>query len=498
VAADPLERAWALMSQARHAEAARLTAPIAANPNASHDALAAHVQALKGSGRLEEALAFDTRAVARFPASAVAWHNYAATLGDLGRGAESKAAAERAFARGLYAAETFGVYARALMAVGDLDASERAYGEALKRSPAAVPTAIELSNLIWMRRADLEAASAPLNQCLTAGGDFGALIAAHATLIEAAGDPTRAAELMLKAVERAPRDLWLILGAVARLVAVDRLDEAERAMGRALRLAPRDAGVAIHGVIVDLAAGRPASALTRARQALSRRSNDQALWGWAATAARAAGDPLYEELCDWPAMVGVYDLPAPEGWAHADLWLRDLGVALDRLHGFSQHPPHQSLRQGSQTMHRLDGSDDPAIRAFFAQIQGPLRDYMMRVGQGEGPLRGPNTGRARIAGAWSVKLQPGGHHRDHFHSEGWLSSAFYVKTPDEALDSPEREGWLRFGQPPFKTQPPLGPAHFVRPKPGRLVLFPSYMWHGTVPFTTRDERLTIAFDVKPA
>ena len=33
--------------------------------------------------------------------------------------------------------------------------------------------------------------------------------------------------------------------------------------------------------------------------------------------------------------------------------------------------------------------------------------------------------------------------------------------------------------------------------PGRLVLFPSYMWHGTIPFHDAQPRTTIAFDVVP-
>ena len=39
-------------------------------------------------------------------------------------------------------------------------------------------------------------------------------------------------------------------------------------------------------------------------------------------------------------------------------------------------------------------------------------------------------------------------------------------------------------------------ARYVEPRPGRLVLFPSWMWHGTVPFGA-GERLTVAFDVAP-
>jgi hypothetical protein len=37
----------------------------------------------------------------------------------------------------------------------------------------------------------------------------------------------------------------------------------------------------------------------------------------------------------------------------------------------------------------------------------------------------------------------------------------------------------------------------IQPVTGRLVLFPSYMWHGTVPFHDKSARTTIAFDVVP-
>ena len=37
----------------------------------------------------------------------------------------------------------------------------------------------------------------------------------------------------------------------------------------------------------------------------------------------------------------------------------------------------------------------------------------------------------------------------------------------------------------------------IQPVPGRLVLFPSYMWHGTIPFEDDAVRTTIAFDVIP-
>ena len=248
---------------------------------------------------------------------------------------------------------------------------------------------------------------------------------------------------------------------------------------------------------VHLARGRADLAFAVLKGGLEITPGDQSLWGWAATAARAVGDPLHEALCDYENMVGVYELEPPEGWAALDAFLDDLAAALRRMHVFRNHPSAQSLREGSQTLHLLTGSDEPAVQAFFRAVDKPIRQHIATLGAGGDPVRSRNTGDYRIEGAWSVRLKPGGYHKDHFHPKGWLSSAFYVETPESALDSGEKQGWIRFGQPPLRSGPPLPAEHYVRPKPGRLVLFPSYMWHGTVPFTTDESRMTIAFDAVP-
>jgi len=141
-------------------------------------------------------------------------------------------------------------------------------------------------------------------------------------------------------------------------------------------------------------------------------------------------------------------------------------------------------------------SEDPAIKAFFRAIDAPIRDYMAAIGTGDDPLRSRNTGAYRIKGAWSVRLRASDYHIDHIHPQGWLSSAFYVETPT-AVER-DRQGWLGFGRPIFRTRPALEPERWVRPEPGRLVLFPSYLWHGTAPFSSDETRLSLAFDVVPA
>nr|WP_301332613.1 putative 2OG-Fe(II) oxygenase [Parerythrobacter lacustris] len=100
----------------------------------------------------------------------------------------------------------------------------------------------------------------------------------------------------------------------------------------------------------------------------------------------------------------------------------------------------------------------------------------------------------RFSGSWSVRLAGGGHHSAHTHPQGWASSALYIVVPPET--GRDHAGELALGMPPPELGLGLGPTQYITPKPGRLALFPSTTWHGTVPFEG-EERLTMAFDVAP-
>jgi hypothetical protein len=59
------------------------------------------------------------------------------------------------------------------------------------------------------------------------------------------------------------------------------------------------------------------------------------------------------------------------------------------------------------------------------------------------------------------------------------------------------QGWIKFGQPAVDAPLEQPIRRSIQPVQGRLVLFPSYTWHGTVPFKDKAARTTIAFDVVP-
>jgi uncharacterized protein (TIGR02466 family) len=101
--------------------------------------------------------------------------------------------------------------------------------------------------------------------------------------------------------------------------------------------------------------------------------------------------------------------------------------------------------------------------------------------------------------AWSVVLESQGHQIPHIHPSAWLSGVYYVAVPESiAASGDETAGWIEFGQPPEHYHGKV-PAELVleKPRPGLLVLFPSYFYHRTIPFDAAGRRISIAFDVLP-
>jgi hypothetical protein len=155
------------------------------------------------------------------------------------------------------------------------------------------------------------------------------------------------------------------------------------------------------------------------------------------------------------------------------------------------------LREGTETTQDLSRSEDPVIQALFHAFAAPIARYRERIGRGADALRRRNRGGSRFNGSWSVRLHRGGYHTSHVHPRGWISSACYIQLPDSMRSANSGEGILSFGAPGMLTMPSLAPELSVRPEVGQLVLFPSYFWHGTLPFLSEQPRLTVAFDVVP-
>ena len=152
------------------------------------------------------------------------------------------------------------------------------------------------------------------------------------------------------------------------------------------------------------------------------------------------------------------------------------------------------MRGGTQTDRSLLLRHEPELRAVRSKLMTGVQRFIASLPPADPahPLLGRPRGDLRIAGSWSVRLGPGGFNVAHTHPLGWISSAFYVALPDGGVG-----GALRLGAPPPELGLDLSPYAEIEPEPGRLLLFPSTMWHETTPIEG-GERLNIAFDIVPA
>jgi len=199
----------------------------------------------------------------------------------------------------------------------------------------------------------------------------------------------------------------------------------------------------------------------------------------------------------------TYTLAAPAGYPGLATFNRALAAAI-RGHPNRRDdwdPTKRAIRGGALVTDVLK-HDDPAIRAFATALAVVLDRYVkdlpaVATDPGHPHLRAIPAGYA--LDAWANILGDGGHQSGHIHNLGWLSGVYYVELPPAVRnDDPDRAGWIEFNRPGYGI-PDTGRAtvRTLSPEAGVVALFPSYVWHRTVPFGGDGERISIAFDLHP-
>ena len=317
------------------------------------------------------------------------------------------------------------------------------------------------------------------------------------------------------------------------LLQLERPADAREALARAVARAPAEVSAWMHLGRTELELGAHPAAIEAFREAATRAPDAPMLHSQLANAYAASGEPdRAVQVCD--AYLARH--PADSGLRVVKiLALRDAGRAAeaDALAGLDtliqattiEPPPayptleafnaelrevvlahpdlarthtNRATRHGVQTG-SLMFKPPPALRAFFGVIDREVRAAKSRLGShglGQHPWLAHAPARWRL-NAWAVVLDTRGHQLSHVHPEAWMSGCYYVALPDEGMGPAHGQaGWIEFGHPSeqlFHAAP--GPVVAVEPRPGRLVLFPSYTFHRTIPFTGTGRRICIAFDV---
>lgn len=211
---------------------------------------------------------------------------------------------------------------------------------------------------------------------------------------------------------------------------------------------------------------------------------------------RLADDPRADWLLDYDRFVRPMEVPVPEGFRNHSEFNQALAESLTALHVTTAHPIDQTLRGGTQTYGHLFERTEPIIQSLKEVIRETIESFTATLKPDpEHPFLRHMGQSIWFKGSWSVRLRSEGFHVHHYHPEGWISSAYYVALPPTVADPATEDGRLRFGLPPVTVPTPVSAIKEVQPRVGTLALFPSYCWHGTVPFEDQDPRMTVAFDV---
>ncbi|MEY4160172.1 MAG: hypothetical protein RLZZ136_793 [Pseudomonadota bacterium] len=215
-------------------------------------------------------------------------------------------------------------------------------------------------------------------------------------------------------------------------------------------------------------------------------------WPYLSLAWRLLKEDRWRWLDRPDQLIAAYDIGLSAGDLH------EVAELLRSLHTAQAPYIEQSVRGGTQTDRSVLLRHEPLLqklkttlldctRYHIAQMPAPETNHPLLSTERNGPLL--------IEGSWSVRLARQGFNVPHTHAMGWLSSACYIALPSPQDMGPAPAGHIAFGGPPPELGLALEPYLTIKPEPGKLVMFPSTTFHGTVPFDD-GERLVVAFDIK--
>ena len=105
-----------------------------------------------------------------------------------------------------------------------------------------------------------------------------------------------------------------------------------------------------------------------------------------------------------------------------------------------------------------------------------------------------------IGNMWANINPPGGYNRPHIHPNSHFSGVYYIKAP-------QNSGEIVFNDPrsaahmvmPDRVKDIKPPSHLwrevrVNPLEGRILMFPSWLWHCVEPNGSNDIRISVSFN----
>lgn len=445
----------------------------------------------------DKAMFYLVKALELRPDYAEAHYNLGLCLRMKKQSAEAIKHYQRARQLGLDRAELYQHLASAQMDTQDIDAAIQAYRMAIQRSPEDIMSHRNLNSLLWQQE-KLEDHLQSYRDALSLRPDSEQLYLAYGMALNQQEAFAQAEQVLVEALRHSPDSSELKSLLAYTYEELRDWDRALQMHADAVAGADSTANHRVSYARALLACQKPEEALLYAEEATRQTPFNQRAIAYLGLCWRMLGNEADAYINDYENFVKVYEVPVPPRFANAEEFNQQLTSVLDSLHVGKRHPPEQTLRGGTQTQGDLFDRPEKEIRELVIGVTACIQDYIGNLPQDDAhPLSMRRSERFNFSGSWSVRLQRAGYHSMHVHPFGWISSAYYVQAPPEVSESDAHGGGIKFGESDLDLGWRGFSARTIQPHPGRLVLFPSYMWHGTVPYESDDPRMTVAFDVVP-
>jgi tetratricopeptide (TPR) repeat protein len=152
------------------------------------------------------------------------------------------------------------------------------------------------------------------------------------------------------------------------------------------------------------------------------------------------------------------------------------------------------LYNGIQSSGNIFESSNPIFTTLKFSIYRVIENYREKFNDKNCEFIQKWPKKDKIKG-WFVKMKKDGFLKPHIHEIGWLSGVIYLKVPEKI----ENQGMIKFGL-DGHNYPKLHenfPSKIEEVSTNDIVVFPSSLFHQTIPFESEEERICIAFDINP-
>ena len=487
--------------------------------------------ALKQMGKINESLVASQKSVQLKPQDAEAHNNLGVTLQELGRLDEAEISYRKAIALKPDYAEAHSNLGITLQELGKLDEAEVSYRQAIALKPDYAEAHYNLG-IILQELGRLDEAEISYRQTITLKPDYAVAHSNLGVILQELGRLNEAEKSYRKAIRLKPDLTEAHNNLGITLQELGKLDVAEASYRKAIKLKPdyAEAYSNLGNTLKEL--GRLNEAISSFQTAYQINPNLDIETSFAAAYLRNEDPgnalPLLEQyLKKYPqdARANAYKTIAHRGLGEFDqidelisfqnlvkkiyprnLIKEDLVAFNKKLRSaLVQDPrrrPEDNLKgwaiRGGTVIRNLFNTENPSILKFETVLRTAIDQYIANLPDNtKHPFLMMKTENYQLLNCWVNFLEPGDYQSNHIHNNGCISGVYYLDEP-EIEPNNEHAGWIEFNRAGYNLPHFAGEKgiELIKPTGGMFIFFPSYVWHGTIPYTHSYSRLSISFDIK--